>query len=66
MILCSAGNQCARISLIPSGLLCYVSIYADLIMCYKIVHGLVCISFESFFELSLQQKTRGRALRLLS
>ena len=33
-------------------------------MCYKIVHGLVSILFESFFEFSLQQNTRGHALKL--
>ena len=27
-------------------------LHADLIMCYKIVHGFVSIPFESFFELS--------------
>ena len=37
-------------------------LHADLIMCYKIVHGFV--SIESFFELSLQQNTRGHSLKL--
>ena len=39
-------------------------LHADLIMCYKIVHGLVSIPFESFFELNLQQNTRGHSLKL--
>ena len=39
-------------------------LHADLIMCYKIVHGLVSIPFESFFKLSLQQNTRGHSLKL--
>ena len=39
-------------------------LHADLIMCYKIVRGFVSILFESFFELSLQQNTRGHSLKL--
>ena len=39
-------------------------LHADLIMCYKIVRGFVSIPFESFFELSLQQNTRGHSLKL--
>ena len=35
------------------------------IMCYKIVHGLVSIPFESCFKLSVQQNTRGHSLKLL-
>jgi len=31
-------------------------LHADLIVCYKIVHGLVNILFQSFFELNSQQK----------
>ena len=42
----------------------YPYLYYDLIMCYKIVHGLVSIPFESFFELSLQQNTRSHSLKL--
>jgi len=37
----------------------------DLIMCYKIVYGLVSIPFESFFELSLQRNTGGHSLQEL-
>ena len=33
-------------------------------MCYEIVHGFVSNLFESFFELSLQQNTRGHSLKL--
>ena len=39
-------------------------LHADLIMCYKIVHGLGSIPFESFFKLSSQQNTRGHSLKL--
>ena len=41
-----------------------LELHADLIMCYKIVHGLVSIPFESFCELSLQQNTHGHSLKL--
>jgi len=38
-------------------------LHADL-MCYKIVHVLVSIPFQSFFELNLQQNIRGPSFKL--
>lgn len=39
-------------------------LHADLITCYKIIHGLISIPFESFFQFNLQQNTRGHSLKL--
>ena len=40
-------------------------IHADLIMCYRIVHGLVAIPFDTFFKFADHNNTRGHPLKLV-
>jgi len=39
-------------------------LHLDLIFCYKIVFGLVCVNFNDFFEFSPTLTTRGHAYKL--
>ena len=39
-------------------------LHFDLVMCYKIVFGLIDISFDEFFEFSATTRTRGHCYRL--
>jgi len=39
-------------------------LYADLTMCYKIVHRLVNVPFDQFCKLTQHNSTRGHALKL--
>jgi len=39
-------------------------LHLDLIFCYKIVFGLVCVNFNDFFEFSHTLTTRGHAYKL--
>jgi len=36
-------------------------LYLDLILCYKIVFGLVCVNFDDFFTFSPSSQTRGHS-----
>ena len=36
----------------------------DLIMCYKIINGLICLDFSDFFSTSASDRTRGHNFKL--
>jgi len=39
-------------------------LYLDLILCYKIVFGMVCVNFDDFFTFSPSFQTRGHSYKL--
>ena len=39
-------------------------LYLDLILCYKIVFGLVCVNFDDFSTFSPSPQTRGHSYKL--
>ena len=47
---------------LPSLELC--RLHLDLILCYKIVFGLVCVNFDDFFTFSPSSQTRGHSHKL--
>ena len=55
------NERCARLGIERLGLR---RLHADLIMCFKIVHGLVALQSENFFNIDHDHITRGHSFKL--